>query len=562
MKLELTIGKYNSIDKNAKVSFEFDKSIIGICDKDTFDVSAKVLENLVLQIVSSLGANEAKIYLFENMVSHSFAQIKNLFAMTENSVGKLLPTASEMNKFLENESVELTRRYSLLASAGVRSIEEYNQKSKVKLSYRFYLISGLVSLAMQNTQMMFILRGLFQTGANAGMFLIINHDLTTTRKLDLSEQNMGKFYEFLTDIGKEMMGFNFLADVIPFNNHPSYQKFILEYGYKPVFDDSFPSSLTSTIMEQIQEVQAINPLQDFIKVKIGTAGAKEAYFAMGDATFTLHAMISGATRSGKTSFVQNILLHICEKYSPEDISVLILDFGSVTFHPYSDIAHIAYVFDEPTNNTKAVNVFEYIHYEINRRKELYTVAGKKHKETIESLAEYKHYEHKTLPRLLILIDEFGTLMANRDVSRVATPIINIIAREGAKYGMHLCLINQSFASIEMPVDVKVNTAMRIALRANTPRDSYATLDNSNEAAYHIQNFQAVLNNDAGRSHANLIVSLDDAKDTIKERRREIKERFPKETLSDVDHFLQNKANSVEKHSVPISSDTKSPDWMR
>jgi hypothetical protein len=370
MKLELAIGKYNSVDKNAKVSFEFDKSIIGICNKDTFDVSAKVLENLVLQIVASLGANEAKIYLFENMVSHSFAQIKNLFAMTENSIGKLLPTASEMNKFLENESVELTRRYSLLASAGVKSIEEYNEKSKVKLSYRFYLISGLVSLAMQNSQMMFILRGLFQTGANAGMFLIINHDLSTTRKLDLSEQNMGKFYEFLTDIGKEMMGFNFLADVIPFNNHPSYQKFILEYGYKPIFDDGFASSLTSTIMEQIQEVQTSNPLQDFIKVKIGTAGAKEAYFAMGDATHTYHAMISGANGSGKTSFIQNVLLNICEAYSPIDISLLILDFGGNTFHPYSDIEHITYVFDEPHNSAKAKDVFEYIKYELERRNKL------------------------------------------------------------------------------------------------------------------------------------------------------------------------------------------------
>jgi len=47
--------------------------------------------------------------------------------------------------------------------------------------------------------------------------------------------------------------------------------------------------------------------------------------------------------------------------------------------------------------------------------------------------------------------------------------------------MHLVMITQSFYSVDMPDEVKANTAMRVALKAEMIQDSKATLNQDNDS---------------------------------------------------------------------------------
>ncbi len=546
MRKEIIIGKFKDFHADAVVNFDFDKSLIAVYKNKNFKESATVLENVVLQIVASLTPFVTKITLYENMPSHNFSNLK-ILCNDQINIGKQLFTPNEIKHFLEEINTEIAKRYAQFANINVNTIEQNNQTARIPLPYHFIVISDLTSLVDQHSQMIHILRNIFETGANAGVFMILNHDHGSANRLNLNEQSQKNFYTLLSDVVSNLQGFNFLANVIPFNNHPEYQKFILKYGYKPVFKDGFAKTLKDNILEQIKVNEEKAPNKDFIKTKFGESGGRDIFFAMGAATHTYHAMISGTNGSGKTSMVQNLLCTICENYSPKDINLLLLDFGGATFHPYRGIAHIPYVFYEPSNIEKAKRILEYISYELERRKKLYIDAGIKHDIIVDSVDKYKKYEQESLPRLMIVIDEFGTLMGKKELNNHANHSINLIAREGRKHGMHLIIITQSFRSVNIPADVKGNTSMRLALKANTSNDATATLDQGNDKAYMIRNYQAVLNNESGQSHANIIVDLDFIKeDELTNRQRNLKIKYKKEGLSDAEHFL-NSATTT-KHS--------------
>ncbi|MDD2829112.1 MAG: FtsK/SpoIIIE domain-containing protein [Sulfuricurvum sp.] len=556
MKKEIIIGKFKDFDENAVVGFDFDKSLIAVYEGQNFQASATVLENIVLQLVTSLPPFGTKITLYENMPSHSFSYLK-ILCNDQNNIGKQLFTPNEINHFLGEINTEIAKRYAQFANVNVKTIEQNNQTARIPLPYHFIVISDLTSLVNQNGQMIQILRNIFETGANAGVFMILNHDHGSANRLNLNEQSQKNFYTLLSDVVSNLQGFNFLANVIPFNNHPEYQKFILKYGYKPVFKDGFAKTLKDNILEQIKVNEEKAPNKDFIKTKFGESGGRDIFFAMGAATHTYHAMISGTNGSGKTSMVQNLLCTICENYSPKDINLLLLDFGGATFHPYQGIAHIPYVFYEPSDTEKAKRTLEYIGYELERRKKLFVAAGIKHGITVDSLDKYKKYEQKSLPRLIIIIDEFGTLMEKRELINYTEKNINLIAREGRKHGMHLVLITQSFRTVAIPADVKGNASMRLALRANTSNDATAILDQGNDMAYNIRNFQAVLNNDGGRSHANIIVDLDFIdEEYLIERQKNLKTKYKKEVLSEVEHYLNNADASIN----PSNTYTSQNSW--
>jgi hypothetical protein len=560
MRTEIAIGKYESISKDAKVAFEFDKSLLAVCDSTSFETSADVLENCILQLLDFLPASSATVHLFENMPTHNFANIKNLIASTEKKIGEQFFAPNDIIRFLEKVYEEISKRFSLFAQKGVKSIEAYNMGLKNPLEYRFIVISGLASLVLHKSDIFFTLRNIFENGSNAGIFLVLHHDMNITKKIGFSEDNLKKFYTFMGEVSKRFQGFNFLATPIPFNNLPEYQKYIFQFGYLPKFEANFSKSLVSNILGKIDVLHKASPLQDFIKIKIGMSDAKEAFFALGDATSTFHTIISGATRSGKTTFIQNLLVNICEKYSSKDINLLLLDFGGSTFHPYKSIAHVPYVFSDPTKNNLIIKTFDYIKNELDRRRELYKKCGKKHDITIDKMVNYEKYSGEKLTRLIVIIDEYGTLMEesrDRTVKAKSEDVLNAIAREGAKYGIYIVLINQSFANCGIPVDVRTNAGMRVALKANTERDSYATLDTSNNKAYELRNYQAVLNNDAGRIHANIIVDLDEInEDELHKRQRELKKIYPKKDLSDIEHFLNQQTEPNQE--VHNQNDTSKP----
>jgi hypothetical protein len=235
------------------------------------------------------------------------------------------------------------------------------------------------------------------------------------------------------------------------------------------------------------------------------------------------------------------------------------------------VAHVPYLFNNPNNDEEIILLFEFIHHEIHRRKELFKQYGIEHEMILDNIHSYMKHTKMTLPRFVIMIDEFARLMKNKNyvtvgdkeyrVNSYVTTILNEITAEGRKTGMHLVMITQSFYSVDMPDEVKSNTSMRVALKAEMIQDSKATLNQDNESAYYIAPYQAVLNSKAGKVEGNLLVDLDFVtEDELLYRQNILRQKYPKNSKSDVEYYLQNaKAKNEQKRSS--KSDDKNQNWV-
>ena len=148
--------------------------------------------------------------------------------------------------------------------------------------------------------------------------------------------------------------------------------------------------------------------------KIGEAQASDAHFALGHASYAFNALISGGSGSGKTTFVQNLLLSICEQYTPAQIELTLVDYGTVSFGPYRALAHVQTVFDAPRDGERLARLFTALINELHRRKDAFKACGEQHGVTVDNLATYTRLSGVAPAICLVVIDEFGSLINNEN----------------------------------------------------------------------------------------------------------------------------------------------------
>ena len=95
-----------------------------------------------------------------------------------------------------------------------------------------------------------------------------------------------------------------------------------------------------------------------------------------------HGLITGATGTGKTVLLHNIILNAAELYSPEDLQMILMDFKEGTeFACYDGLPHMR-VLSIASELHFGHSVFEWLVAERMRRANLFKKAG------VANLADY------------------------------------------------------------------------------------------------------------------------------------------------------------------------------
>jgi DNA segregation ATPase FtsK/SpoIIIE, S-DNA-T family len=115
--------------------------------------------------------------------------------------------------------------------------------------------------------------------------------------------------------------------------------------------------------------------------------------------------------------------------------------------------------------------------ELTRREHLLAAAGAKDIEDYVELLERDPAAHTPMPRLLIVIDEFASMV--RDLPDFVKGLVNI-AQRGRSLGIHLILATQRPSGV-VSSEIRANTNLRIALRVTDAGESTDIID-SPEAA--------------------------------------------------------------------------------
>lgn len=580
---ELWIGRSGRPGGQAQAvagCYAYDRAIAATTSGPLVDTAAKVLEAVVLQL---LRRTPAQVMLYEAQATTHFAEIKHLMAATQRVLGQQWLTAREACAGLAALNERMMARASLLAAARLPNWNTYNAQRRAPEPWQYVVLSGLDALVLQDPAVLTMVQHLAHQGPRCGVVLVLLHNLDAARASPLQAQQRKALYAALGTVVPQAFGFDFSGgQPMPYHLGEPYQRFVADFGYVPDIREHELRVEVDAILSARQTRADKSPQQDFLSVKVGESLTTPAYFAMGHASHAFNALISGGSGSGKTTFVQNLVLSVCEQYTPAQIQLVLLDYGTVSFGPYEGVEHVLTIFNTPQDGQRLAQLFAALKDELHRRKDAFKACGEQYNLTVDNMTTYSRISGDSMPSWLIVIDEFGSLMSNDNsisavvdgrairVSALAEQVINLLVREGRKVGMHWVLITQSFAKMDrMPQDVKSNPHLAVGLKAEEARDSYALLSSENDGAKRIAPYQAVMNRHSGEPKHNVVVDLDYVSEAaIAQRQAELRQRWPRAAKSALAARLDGgnvgeASGETSRNANDLSTGVAdTPDWLR
>jgi len=195
-----------------------------------------------------------------------------------------------------------------------------------------------------------------------------------------------------------------------------------------------------------------------------------------------HVLIAGSTGTGKSVFINSLMMSILYKATPDEVKMVLVDPKRLELNLYENIPHlIAPVVTDPK---VASNVLRNATREMENRLKLLAQKGVRNieqynrtfqkKESLSLFETVEESEHKPLPYLVIVIDELADLMMV-DTSNVEESITRL-AQMARAVGIHLILATQRPSVDVITGLIKANFPARISFRVASKIDSRTILD--------------------------------------------------------------------------------------
>ena len=221
--------------------------------------------------------------------------------------------------------------------------------------------------------------------------------------------------------------------------------------------------------------------RDFLRVPLGVDPAgrpvlldlkEPAQLGMGP-----HGLCVGATGSGKSELLRTLVLALAASHPPEQLAMVLVDYkGGATFAPFTGLPHVAGLITNLAADSALVErMYTSLDGEVQRRQQMLADAGK-----LTDITEYLLRRREAgdppelppLPYLLVLIDEFGELLAAKPEF---IDLFLRIGRIGRSIGIHLLLSSQRIEQGKMR-GLENYLSYRIGLRTLTDMESRTVLD--------------------------------------------------------------------------------------
>ncbi len=182
-----------------------------------------------------------------------------------------------------------------------------------------------------------------------------------------------------------------------------------------------------------------------------------------------HLLIAGATGTGKSIYIHDLIITLIYQYSPENLRFILIDPKRVELAVYNDLPHLLTPVIVDTD--KSINALRWAVTEMERRYKLFSEAG------CRDIGFYNaKFKEDSLPFIIIIIDELADLMAA--FGRELESAIVRLAQMARATGIHLVISTQR-PSVEVITGlIKANITSRIAFQVASQVDSRTILDMS------------------------------------------------------------------------------------
>ncbi len=149
-----------------------------------------------------------------------------------------------------------------------------------------------------------------------------------------------------------------------------------------------------------------------------------------------NTIVYGASGSGKLSFLNQLMVSLIERHTPEEVTIYAVDFDSGSLSAFEKAPHVGKIV--LSNEYEALQaIFDKINFELDSRKELFKKFG----------GDYQNYvknSGKTVPNIVLVISNF---LAFTEEYTAGEEMIAKLAREGKKYGIFVVLTAMNSSSV-------------------------------------------------------------------------------------------------------------------
>lgn len=288
------------------------------------------------------------------------------------------------------------------------------------------------------------LMNVLKNGSKCGVYAIICHnpDITVSRYDNHSEyieqiQKLSTCFSYV-DSHYVLSPYNLKLTVNQMLSGSQMNEFVNEYSEQVNKVKNKGLSFQDILAPELFSCNAARSLA--IPMGVGS-GDNIIKLTMGEGS-SHHGLIAGATGSGKSTLLHTLIMSAMLNYSPDQLNLYLMDFKSGTeFKIYESVKlpHIKLLALDAMQEF-GESILEDLVAEMGRRGELFKSVGQ------TSLKGYSEASGKSLPRILVIMDEFQILFndsTNRKIAMNCAELTKRIVTEGRAFGIHLLMATQS-----------------------------------------------------------------------------------------------------------------------
>ena len=185
-----------------------------------------------------------------------------------------------------------------------------------------------------------------------------------------------------------------------------------------------------------------------------------------------HALIAGTTGSGKSELLRTLIASMAVGVDPEHLTFALVDYkGGGALDECAWLPHVVGLVTD-LDEQLGERALRCLEAELRYREHALRSVGMSHVRDYQRLRDTQRPDLEPMPRLVVVIDEFATLV--KALPEFVDALVSV-AQRGRSLGMHLIMATQR-PSGSVSDAIKNNVKLRLALRLESAADSQDVID--------------------------------------------------------------------------------------